>query len=149
MQPRALAAISTVLTLMALSAAEQAMACSCAGGVSMEKRFEWSDGAIIGRLIKVEPLDKYTALHTYRVLRVYKARDRIKRWDELTMKTPRSGAACGLPSRERREYGMFLEKNAPRWSSSLCSIVSPKKMQRAGEERIGRAKTGCGSPASA
>jgi hypothetical protein len=145
---RASILVSAFAAVIVLVGAADAHACSCAGGVSMEQRFRSSDGAIIGRLVKVERLDQSTALHTYGVRRVYKGRRRIDEGEKLVLKTERFGASCGLPDREGKAYGLFLEKNAPRWSASLCTVVSASKMRRAGEDRGGRAMSRCGDARS-
>jgi len=122
-----------VVFVLSLAATSEAQACSCVP-ITMREAFRESDGAIIGRLVKVEPAGSAFTF-TYRVRHAYKARRRIGRW--VTVSGAVDEASCGLPRKEGRSYGLFLYRERHHWASNSCLVVSPRKMRRAAR-RLGR-----------
>jgi hypothetical protein len=137
MRRRVLMVSLPVLLLVCLVGAEQALACSCAP-ISAKRQFRQSDAAVIARLVDRIPrtdgggevVGPGSSDFVYRVKRVFKGKRRLDRGDKLTIRSSNDGASCGLPKRERR-YGLFLERVKRRYTASLCSVVSPRKMRRA------------------
>jgi hypothetical protein len=130
-----------------LAAAPDAEACSCAP-VKMREALRKSDAAIIGKLRDVRPIESGGPERRgegpvgfgqrnfiYRVRRVYKGERRIEVGTRIAVRSWGSEVSCGLPRRPRR-IGLFLERTQRgRWTSSLCSTVTAKRMRRAGERR--------------
>jgi hypothetical protein len=129
-----------LVLLASLLAAETALACSCAP-VSAKEQFRQSDAAVVARLVDVVPRSEQSSDFVYRVKRAFKGERRLERGDRLTIRSSNSGASCGLP-REKRRYGLFLERINGEYTSSLCSVVSPRKMRRAARGSSARA-SGC------
>ncbi len=108
-------------------------------------RIRLADGAFVGRLVKVRPVPpRREADFIYRVEAVYKGKRRLRRGRLVTVRSSRDGAACGLGGGVGSRYGLLLyrRKGEPRWSSGLCSIMSPRNMRlgaRAGEASAGAA----------
>jgi hypothetical protein len=88
-----------------------------------------SDAAIVGRLVEVIPRGALRADYRYRVLRVYKGRRSIERGEVLDVHSTSNGAACGLPHGVGRRYGLFLGGNGGGWSSGLCGVIEPRKLE--------------------
>jgi hypothetical protein len=124
----AIAAVSVVL--LGLVFAGGAQACSCAPTAPSESMAQ-SDAAIVGRLLQVRPHGPAQARYRYRVVRVYRGREAIERGAVLTVSSPRGAAACALPRRSGRNYGLFLIGEAGRWASGLCGVVSPRRLEAA------------------
>lgn len=143
---RRLTLLSVLVGLVSLGGAQDALACSCAGGISMKERFRASDGAVVATLDSIEEVNDQRAIHHYTIVAAYKGRRELKAGDPLEIKTATSGAACGLPRQIGKDYGLFLYETRRGWTSNLCSVVSAEKMHRAGQERIGEGKR---SPAAA
>jgi hypothetical protein len=121
----AIAAVSAVLS--GLVFAGSALACSCAPSPPAEA-LAGSDAAIVGRLLGVTPHGATQARYRYEVLRVYRGRGPIERGAELTVLSPRGSAACALPDRVGRRYGLFLLGDRGRWASGLCGVISPRRL---------------------
>jgi hypothetical protein len=142
----AIAAVSVVL--VGLVHAGSALACSCAPADPSESLAS-SDAAIVGRLLGVEPDGPARASYRYRVLRVYRGATRIEPSSVLTVLSPRGSAACALPDRVGRRYGLFLLDGGGRWASGLCGIVSPHRLwvaaKRPGEGEGSASSVGCTS----
>lgn len=130
-----IAAASVVL--LGLIGAGSALACSCSP-TPPSQSLARSDAAIAGRLIGVEPHGPSRASYRYRVLHVYRGRDEIERGSILTVLSGRSSAACALPTRVGRNYGLFLLGERGRWASGLCGVISPRRL-RAAAQRPGAA----------
>ena len=136
----ALAALTVVAGLLG---AEGALACSCVPP-DPPKLLKASDGAFIGRLLAVRPIDPPAdgepidsgdqANYIYRVGRVFKRGPGLYRGRRVRVRSALGSATCGLPSGRGRLYGLFLERRNRRWHSSACQVVSPAQMRRAAEE---------------
>jgi hypothetical protein len=131
-----------------LGGAANAVACSCTypGPESIRA----SDAAVVAKLIEVvperdnagegagSPSPAYDeADFRYRIKRVFKGRHRLERGDRLTIASTTSGAACGLPTQERRRYGLLLSRNqsARRWQANLCTVTSPGRLRELARDR--------------
>lgn len=108
-----------------------------------------ADAAVVGRLLRVRTVKstrryEIRADFSYRIEAVYKGKRRLRRGRIVTVRSVRDTAACGLPGRVGRRYGLRLyrRKGRPRWSSGLCSLMSPRDMRLAG--RAGGALSGHG-----
>ena len=141
---RCLALAAAVLTL-ALVAAETALACSCVP-IDPESRVEEADGAVIARLLAVEPVGSFSARFVYRTGRVYKGRPRLKRGRRLVVRSSRSSASCGLSQNVGRLTGLFLYRERGRWTSNSCNEVTPAQMRSLDEPGAARAGGGPGCP---
>lgn len=139
----AIVSLLPAIALIALLGAESAFACSCVPP-DANKLLPRSDAAVVGRLVAVTPRGQ-AADYKYRVRLVVKGSGRIHRGQLLTVRAAQDSAACGLPPGLGRSYGLFLNRAAGRWSSSLCQVVSPGKMREAGHSGTSTAGTsGCG-----
>lgn len=124
-----------------------AQACSCAPQTPAESLRE-ADGAVVGRLVKVLPHGPLHAVYRYEVNRVYKGK--IARGHMLDVHGSRRAAACALPRRTGRSYGLFLFQRHGRWFGGICGVVSPRRLRAAAQAqpRIYRRSagqgTGCG-----
>jgi hypothetical protein len=138
-----IAAVS--VALLGLVCAGSALACSCSPAAPAESLAQ-SDAAIVGRLLAVAPDGPTRARYRYEVLHVYRGRDKIKRGSFLTVLSSRSSAACALPTRVHRNYGLFLLGAGGRWASGLCGVVSPRRLWMAARHpgSAGQASTGLG-----
>jgi hypothetical protein len=115
------------VALLGLICAGSALACSCAPSSPAES-LAGSDAAVVGRLLSVDPHGAGRAEYRYEVLRVYRGRDAIDRGSVLMVIGPRGPAACALPERVDRRYGLFLLGSARHWASGLCGVVSPRRL---------------------
>jgi hypothetical protein len=129
-----IAAVSVVL--LGLVCAGSALACSCSPAPPAESLAR-SDAAIVGRLLGVVPHGPDRARYRYKVLRVYRGRDKIKPGSTLTVLSSRSSAACALPARAGRNYGLFLLGDGGRWASGLCGVLSPRRLWMAARHPSG------------
>jgi hypothetical protein len=120
--------------LAALVFAASASACSCAPQPPAESLRE-ADGAIVGRLIKVLPHGPLHAVYRYEVRHVYKGGDAMATGRMLDIHSSRRGAACALPRRTGRSYGLFFFQRHGRWFGGICGVVSPRRLRRAAENR--------------
>jgi hypothetical protein len=121
----AIAVVSVVL--LGSSSAASALACSCAPAAPSKSLTE-SDAAIVGRLLGVQPQGATQSRYRYRVVRVYRGHDEIEPGAVLTVLSPRGSAACALPDRGGRNYGLFLLSDGRRWASGLCGVISPRRL---------------------
>jgi hypothetical protein len=129
-----IAAIAAVL--LGLVFAGSASACSCVRSTPAESLAR-SDAAVVGRLLAVEPIGTAPpgageGRFEYRILRVYRGAT-LRRGAILTLRSSLSGAACGLPQRIGRRYGLFLGRAGGRWQASLCSVVAPDRLRAAAQ----------------
>lgn len=127
-----------------LIAASTAAACSCAGpSPGEEKSFyrealQRSDGAFVGKLLRKRPIGNAEspqsgggeAIYVYRVTRAFKAEQRLAD-RRVRVRSAADGAACGIEQRIGTRGGLFLYRSQGRWSSNLCSQVSPRDLRRA------------------
>jgi hypothetical protein len=120
-----IAAFSVVL--LGLICAGSALACSCAP-TSPAESLAQADAAIAARLLAVEPHGATRAEYRYEVLHVYRGRDALEPGSMLTVTSPAGSAACALPDRVDRNYGLFLLGEGRRWAGGLCGVVSPRRL---------------------
>lgn len=128
--------------LGALGGAPGALACSCAPQPPAESLRE-ADAAMTARLVAVLPHGPSQALYRYEVRRVYKGAGKIEAERMVEVHSARRSAACALPRRIGRVYGLFLLARHKRWFGSICRVVSPKRMRRATE---GQAASAASAP---
>jgi hypothetical protein len=95
-----------------------------------------ADAAIVGRLVAVVPRSAMVADFRYRVKRVYRGGETIKRGKIVSVRSSRNSAACGLPSRTGQAYGLFLAREQGRWVSGLCGVISPRGLWAASKHRV-------------
>jgi hypothetical protein len=148
---RRLSSISLCVALAALALAASASACSCAPQAPAESLRE-ADGAIVGRLVRVLPHGALHAVYRYEVLHVYKGADAIEAGKMLDVHGSRRAAACALPRRTDRIYGLFLFQRHGRWFGGICGVVAPRRLRlaAANQPRVyrrtaGQGAGGCGS----
>ncbi len=147
-----LAAGAVVAVVLVLVFAAGAMACSCAPQAPVES-LRGSDAALVGRLVKVIPHGSLRAVYRYRVGHVYKGSGEIDAGRVLNVRSARRSAACALPRRTGRNYGLFLTHAHGRWFGGICGVVSPRRLWSAatsqgGARRLrGTDSTGCPAPA--
>ena len=99
--------IGSVLVVLAmLLPANLAIACSCAPQPPVES-FREADAAIVGKLVKVLPHGPLHAVYRYEVRRVYRGASKIEAGQMLIVRSSRRAAACALPRRTGRSYGLF------------------------------------------
>ena len=122
--------IAWVLVALAmLAAAGEAMACSCAPQAPAESLRE-ADAAVTARLVAVLPHGPSQALYRYELRRVYKGAEKLEAGRMLDVHSSRRSAACALPRRIGRVYGLFLLTRHSRWFGGICRVISPKRMRR-------------------
>jgi hypothetical protein len=120
-----IAAVSVVL--FGLVCASGALACSCAPTTPAESLAR-ADAAVAARLLSVAPHGAARAVYRYEVLHVYRGRGAIKPGATLAVTSPRGSAACALPERVGRNYGLFLLDGGGRWAGGLCGVISPRRL---------------------
>jgi hypothetical protein len=118
-----------VAGLWALIGAAVVQACSCAPQPPAES-LRAADGAIVGRLVKVLPHGPLHAVYRYEVGRVYKGAA-IQKGRMLDVHSSRRAAACALPRRTGRSYGLFLSQRNGRWFGGICGVISPQRLRDA------------------
>lgn len=109
-----------------------AQACSCAPQAPAESLRE-ADAAVTVRLVAVLPHGPGQALYRYEVRHVYKGAEKLEAGQMLGVHSSRRSAACALPRRIGRAYGLFMLGRHGRWFSSICRVVSPERMRRAAQ----------------
>ncbi|MET0559589.1 MAG: hypothetical protein ABW065_13120 [Solirubrobacterales bacterium] len=136
-----------LVLLLGLLGAGRASACSCAPTPPKEALAE-ADAAIVGRLLAVEPRGPARAAYRYRVVRIYRGGGTFRRGSVATVLSGRDSAACALPTRVDRNYGLFLLGGGGRWASGLCGVISPRRLWAAARGAPARASSserpGCG-----
>jgi hypothetical protein len=125
---------AALVALAVLVAADSASACSCAPQAPAESLRE-ADAAVVARLVAVFPHGPSQALYRYEVRRVYKGREKLEAGRMLDVHSSRRSAACALPRRIGRTYGLFLLSRHNRWFGSICRVVSPKRMRRVAQSQ--------------
>ena len=143
MRLRRLAVAGALALLVVLGLAGGARACSCAPTPPGEALRE-SDAAIVGRLVEVVPRGRYQADYRYEVQRVYRGTRMIEADQMLSVRSARRSAACALPRRRDRRYGLFLTHFEGRWRSGICSVVTPRRLWTAVKGRRLDARPPCG-----
>ncbi len=147
---RRLSWVLLCVVLATLVFAASAAACSCAPQRPAESLRE-ADGAVVGRLVRVLPHGPLHAVYRYEVLHVYKGADSIETGKMLDVHGSRRAAACALPRRIGRSYGLFLFQHQGRWFGGICGVVAPQRLRRAAENqpRVYRRASGQGPAACA
>jgi hypothetical protein len=126
--------IGSVLAVLAvLVPADFAIACSCAPQPPGESLRE-ADGAMVGRLVRVLPHGALNAVFRYEVRHVYKGSS-INEGQMLDVRGARRTAACGLPRRTERSYGLFLSRRGGHWFGGICGVVSPQRLRAAAQNQ--------------
>jgi hypothetical protein len=118
--------------LWALVGAASATACSCAPQPPAESLRE-ADGAVVGRLVEVLPHGPLNAVFRYEVRHVYKGADSIDVGQMLDVRGARRTAACGLPRRTERSYGLFLSRRGGHWFGGICGVIAPQRLRTAAQ----------------
>jgi hypothetical protein len=121
-------AIGSVLGVVAMLVPASAMACSCAPQPPAQSLRE-ADAAVVGRLVKVLPHGPLHADFRYEVRRVYRGASKIEVGQMLDVRSSRRAAACALPRRTKRSYGLFLAQRSRRWFGGICGVISPKRLR--------------------
>jgi hypothetical protein len=93
-----------------------------------------ADGAIVGRLVKVLPHGSLRAVYRYEVSRVYKGKIATGRM--LSLHGSRRAAACALPRRTGRSYGLFLARRHGRWFGGICGVIEPRRLRHAAQGQV-------------
>lgn len=123
-----------MVVLLGLVAPSGASACSCAPQPPVESLQE-ADAAIVGRLVKVLPHGPLHAVFRYEVRHVYKGADSIDAGQMLDVRSSRRTAACGLPRRTDRSYGLFLSHRQGRWFGGICGVIAPRRLGLAAQNQ--------------
>lgn len=146
MRVRRLLIVGALVVLLGLVFAGSAYACSCAPLKPAEAVRE-ADAAVVGRLVAVVPRGAVAADYRYRVQRVYRGAKMIERGQMLAVRSARRAAACALPRRMGRRYGLFLTRAAGRWRAGMCAVVSPRRLRVAARRGALTARTAADCPA--
>jgi hypothetical protein len=141
-----LAGACVVAVLGVLGGAPSALGCSCAPQPPAQSLRE-ADGAVVGRLVRVLPHGPLHAVYRYEVLHTYKGGDAMPAGKMLDVHGSRRAAACALPRRTGRSYGLFLSQRHGRWFGGICGVVSPRRLRLAAENqpRVYRRSAGQGT----
>jgi hypothetical protein len=147
--------VTAIAIGVSLLGADASMACSCVPP-NERKLLADSDGAFVGRLVAVRPVDPPDQGEPissgdptdfiYRVGRVYKRGPGLRRGRRVRVRSVRSEATCGLQRHKGSLYALFLERRNHRWHSNLCLTTTPRRMRRAAEDA---SASPAGSPGSA
>ena len=130
MRARRLSPAAAVVVLGVLVFTPGAQACSCARtapAVAMRQ----ADAAFVGELVRVIPRSRLRADYRYRVQRVYKRGKGIRRGRVISVRSAKDSAACGLPRRSGRRYGLLLRRGEGRWTGGLCGVLRPGLLEAA------------------
>jgi hypothetical protein len=114
--------IAALVLLGGLVFAGEAAACSCAP-LKRGEMVRQADAAFAGRLVAVVPRGRDRAVFRYRVRRVYKRGPGIRRGRMVAVRSARSSAACGLPTKAGRRYGLALARVKGGWTAGSCSLM--------------------------
>jgi hypothetical protein len=126
--------VSGLSALLLAASAGDVQACSCA--TPDDGTVRRADAAVIGTLVEVTPLGESSkADFAYRIKRVFKGSRRIAAGEVISVRSWRGEAGCGLPENMDRRYGLFLDRDAQRWTSNLCLTVGPDEMRRLTSDR--------------
>jgi hypothetical protein len=126
-------AIAVVVILGALVLATGAQACSCAE-LTPRAALRQADAAVVARLVRVDPIDRWGADYLYLVRRVYKGGRGLHAGEKVSIRSGVNGASCGLPDDRVRWYGLFLSRREHRWRGGLCGLAAPSELAAAAEE---------------
>jgi hypothetical protein len=84
-------------------------------------------------LVKVLPHGPLHAVYRYEVGRVYKGE--IAEGHMLDVHSSRRAAACALPRRTGRSYGLFLAQRHGRWFGGICGTIAPRRLRLAAQNQ--------------
>lgn len=132
------------LVVLGLLPVGSAAACSCAPRSPGESLQE-ADGAVVGRLVKVLPHGALHAVFRYEVRHVYKGDGLPQVGRMLDVRGARRTAACALPRRTDRSYGLFLARRHGRWFGGICGVVAPQRLRAAATNQATAQRQGLGS----
>jgi len=125
--------IACVLAVLPLQAAK---ACSCAMGDPRDT-FAGADGAFVGTFLESHPVEPNPTnsgadtIYTFTLDEAYKG-ELGEPGDLVEVHAPLTGTSCGIEAQEGVDYGLFLYlRDDGKWSSGLCSQVSPATMREA------------------
>ncbi len=130
--------------MAALGGAASAQACSCAQ-IAPRDALRQADAAIVGELVEVLPRGGGVADYRYEVQRVYKSVRRLG--SIVSVRSAAQSAACGLPNRTGRRYGLFLGWGEGRWRGSLCGVIAPRQLRLAAQQMPSKRRGSSGSAA--
>ncbi len=115
-----------LVAAVALLAPASAAACSCVP--LTPERVHEADAAVIAELKRIHAeAGAGRGTYVYRVRRALVG-SKLERGDKLRVESYFDSAACGL-SRDPRRYGLVLDRDDGRWSTSLCSETDPKTLR--------------------
>ena len=114
-----LACLVASVAVVAMTA-EPALACSCAVP-NPRALLAHADGAFVGRLVSSRDAGSGRRLLTFRVERRLKGAIGTR----IVVETASNSAACGVSTSVGRRIGLFLDRSAGRWRSTLCWQVDP------------------------
>ncbi len=143
MRVRRLSVAGALVLLAVLGFAGSAGACSCAP-IAPDEALRESDAAVVGQLVEVVPRGPFQADYRYEVQRVYRGGKAIEVDRMLAVRSARRAAACALPRRIERRYGLFLTRFDGRWRAGICSVVTPRRLWMAAQGRPLAARPACG-----
>jgi hypothetical protein len=126
-----------VLVIWSLVQVSSAAACSCAPQAPAESLRE-ADAALVGRLLAVRPHGRFQADYRYEVGRAYRGGG-IEAGEVVTVRSARRAAACALPRRLGKRYGLFLSSRRGTGFGGICGVVSPRRLRRAARNTAGAA----------
>ena len=129
-----------LLALALLATAVDARACSCVPPDPWTYIQE-SDAAFVGRLVERRDASGGAAILTFSVERSVKG----KLGSRVEVRTPSSGASCGIEAPIGERVGLFLMRERGAWIGSLCKQVSPDDLLAAAKPLP--APNGRGAPA--
>jgi hypothetical protein len=117
--------------LATLALAASASACSCAG-LPGKEIFRLSDGAIVAKLLRVEPVgDGFNADYVYRVVEALKKHNRFEAGQIRRVRSATESAACGIEQPIGTVTGLYLSRlRDGRLTSNLCSVTTPARIRR-------------------
>ena len=78
------------------------------------------------------------AVYRYEVRHVYKGE--IGKGRMLDVRSARRSAACALPRRTGRSYGLFLALRGGRWFGGICGVLSPQRLRHAAQAQASSAR---------
>lgn len=84
------------------------------------------------------------AVFRYEVRHVYKGKGLPTAGQMLDVHGARRSAACALPRRADRNYGLFLARRHGRWFGGICGVVSPRRMRAAAAGKAPAQRRGAG-----
>jgi hypothetical protein len=138
--------VAAIALLAALVFAGSASACSCAKLTA--KSVKKADAAAVMRLEVVDETGGGSyeegsgrAAFTYTVGKVFSGK--LEKGDAVTIESNTSSAACGLPKREGRRYGLLLDRRRGEWRSGLCSSTTPRRLARLAGGSRSTVRSGC------